>query len=34
MTDVALNIADVRGEIAHACARAGRDAESVKLVAV
>jgi len=34
MTDVALNIADVREQIAHACARAGRDAESVKLVAV
>jgi len=34
MTDIALNIADVRGEIANACARAGRQPESVRLVAV
>lgn len=34
MTDIALNIADVRGEIANACARSGRDPKSVKLVAV
>jgi pyridoxal phosphate enzyme (YggS family) len=34
MTDIALNIADVRGEIEKACARAGRQPESVRLVAV
>lgn len=34
MTDVALNIAEVREEIANACARSGREADSVRLVAV
>ncbi len=34
MTDVALNIAQVREEIADACARAGRTPQSVLLVAV
>ena len=34
MTDIAQNITDVRGEIANACARAGRAPESVRLVAV
>lgn len=34
MTDIAQNIADVRAEIASACARTGRAQESVRLVAV
>ena len=34
MTDIARNIAEVREEIASACARAGRTPESVQLVAV
>ena len=34
MMDIAQNIADVRAEIASACARAGRAQESVQLVAV
>ena len=34
MTDIAQNIADVRGEIADACARSNRARESVSLVAV
>ena len=34
MTDIARNIAQVREEIANACARSGRAADSVRLVAV
>ena len=34
MTDIALNIAEVREDIAIACARAGRTPQSVLLVAV
>ncbi len=34
MTDIAQNIAEVRGEIANACQRAGRKPESVTLIAV
>ncbi len=34
MTDIARNIAEVREEIANACARAGRKTEDVQLIAV